>query len=307
MLANGSTYTGPYNATTISGNSWTIGPGVAPKADIYGVRVFGCEGSTDVTVDAIEWAVDNDMDVINMSLGSSFGTADDPSAVASTNAAKAGVIVVTSAGNSGPNQYITGSPGTADGALSTAANDSTPEFPGVAITLSSGLTHARRSTRTAMPSERRRLTARRSSVIDEQPGDDSQTSRSAAPSPTSARSAPGKIAVVEPRHLRPRRARRSSASRPGPAAVVDGQQRDDACPPFEGQITGNPDDGVPFTVTIPFLGVRGLRPRRRPTARKLRASNGTDGDIVARGRSRTRTSRASRTSRPAARGLVTAT
>ena len=66
-----------------------------------------------------------------MSLGSSFGTADDPSAVASTNAAKAGVIVVTSSGNSGPNQYITGSPGTADGALSVAANDSSPSFPAV--------------------------------------------------------------------------------------------------------------------------------------------------------------------------------
>ena len=52
------------------------------------IRVFGCEGSTDVTVDAIEWAVDHDMDVINMSLGSSFGTTEDPSAVASTNAAR---------------------------------------------------------------------------------------------------------------------------------------------------------------------------------------------------------------------------
>ena len=106
-----------------------IGPGVAPKADIYGIRVFGCEGSTDVTVDAIEWAVDHDMDVINMSLGSSFGTTDDPSAVASTNAAKAGVIVVTSAGNSGPSQYITGSPGTAEGAIATAAIDASPSFP----------------------------------------------------------------------------------------------------------------------------------------------------------------------------------
>ena len=102
-----------------------------PKADIYGIRVFGCDGSTDVTVDAIEWAVENDMDVINMSLGSRVRhRSDDPSAVASTNAAKAGVIVVTSAGNSGPNQYITGSPGTADGAIATAANDPSHDFPG---------------------------------------------------------------------------------------------------------------------------------------------------------------------------------
>ena len=129
MTAAGATYNGPYNASTITGNSWTIGPGVAPKADIYAIRVFGCEGSTDVTVDAIEWAVDHDMDVINMSLGSSFGTTEDPSAVASTNAAQAGVIVVTSAGNSGPSQYITGSPGTAEGAISTAAIDPAANFP----------------------------------------------------------------------------------------------------------------------------------------------------------------------------------
>ena len=60
-------------------------------------------GSTDVVVDAIEWAVDNDMDVINMSLGSPFGTKDDPPTPRPpTNAAKAGVVVVMSAGNAGP-------------------------------------------------------------------------------------------------------------------------------------------------------------------------------------------------------------
>ena len=107
VLSTGATYTGPYNATTISGNSWTVGPGVAPKADLYAIRVFGCDGSTDVVVDAIEWAVDNDIDVINLSLGSPFGTKDSPDAVAATNAAKAGVVVVISAGNEGPNQYIT--------------------------------------------------------------------------------------------------------------------------------------------------------------------------------------------------------
>src|SRR6185503_17604364 len=138
VTAAGATYAGPYNASTIAGQSWNVGPGVAPKADLYAIRVFGCLGSTDVTVEAIEWAVDNDMDVINMSLGSPFGSKDDPSAVASTNAAKAGVIVVTSAGNSGPSQYITGSPGTADGAIATAANDPWTATPGVRVQTTPG-------------------------------------------------------------------------------------------------------------------------------------------------------------------------
>src|SRR5204862_6170838 len=115
---------------------FSVGPGVAPKAELYAVRVFGCAGSTDVTVDAIEWAVDNDMDVINMSLGSTFGSKDDPSAVASTNAAKAGVIVVASAGNAGPSPYVIGSPSTADGAISVAANAPWENLPGAPQTSS---------------------------------------------------------------------------------------------------------------------------------------------------------------------------
>src|SRR5690348_3055423 len=135
VTAAGATYTGPYDATTLANPAnFNVGPGVAPKADLYAVRVFGCEGSTDVTVDAIEWAVDNDMDVINMSLGSPFGSTDDPAAVASTNAAKAGVIVVTSAGNEGPSPYVAGSPSTAAGAISVAAVDPWQTLPGASIT-----------------------------------------------------------------------------------------------------------------------------------------------------------------------------
>ena len=116
--------------------AFRIGPGVAPKADIYAYRVFGCAGSTNVTVDAINMAFDDDVDVINMSLGSVFGTADDASAVASTNVAKAGVIVVASAGNNGANQYITGAPGAGTGTISVAANDATASFPGATMLIS---------------------------------------------------------------------------------------------------------------------------------------------------------------------------
>ena len=142
VLSNGTTYTGPYNATTVSSNTWNVGPGVAPKADIYAVRVFGCNGSTDVVVDAIEWSVANHMDVINMSLGSPFGAADSPDAVASTNAARDGVIVIASSGNSGRSAYITGSPAASPGALSVAASDPTKNYPGANLALSTGATLA---------------------------------------------------------------------------------------------------------------------------------------------------------------------
>src|SRR5256885_13960844 len=77
------------------------------------------------------------MDVINMTLGSAFGSNDDPAAVASTNAAKAGVIVVNSAGNEGPSPYVVGSPSTAIGAISTAAVDPWKTLPGASISAAS--------------------------------------------------------------------------------------------------------------------------------------------------------------------------
>ena len=83
---SGNTYTGSYDANTFD-NSFIIPPGVAPKADLYAVRVFGCSGSVndDVLLAAMDWAFTNGMDVVNMSLGSSFGSNSDPDAVAVNN------------------------------------------------------------------------------------------------------------------------------------------------------------------------------------------------------------------------------
>lgn len=109
----------------------TVGAGVAPGADLYALKVFGdAGGSTDLTSLAIEWAMDpngdgdmsDHLDVINMSLGSPLGEPDDPSAISTNNAAAVGIIVATSAGNEGNTPYITGAPGVASLAISTAAN-----------------------------------------------------------------------------------------------------------------------------------------------------------------------------------------
>jgi len=137
VSADGTRFAGPYDAATPA-NSFRIGPGVAPLADLYAVRVFGCTGSTNVVVDALDWAVDNDMDVVNMSLGSPFGRPDDATAEASNNAALAGVVVVASAGNSGASPYITGSPAVGTRAISVAANDATAGFPAATLALGAG-------------------------------------------------------------------------------------------------------------------------------------------------------------------------
>jgi subtilisin family serine protease len=123
---------GSHVAGSAAGNGVTdrIGEGVAPGAVLYALRVFGCDGSTDVTSEAIEWAMDPDgdpgtddfVDVINMSLGSDFGDPNDPSAVTSQTAVELGIIVVVAAGNDGNGvSYVHGSPAVAPGVISVAA------------------------------------------------------------------------------------------------------------------------------------------------------------------------------------------
>ena len=130
VTAAGATFTGPYDANASTYSPLRIGPGTAPQARLYGLRVFGCAGSTGLTTLAIDWAMDpnNDddlsdhLDVINMSLGSAFGSVASSTAISADNAALAGVIVVTSAGNSGDTFFISGSPGSGSRVIATAAS-----------------------------------------------------------------------------------------------------------------------------------------------------------------------------------------
>jgi len=88
--------------------------GVAPGAQLYAVKVLN---STGVGYDSwviagIEWSVENDADVITMSLGG-LGYPYDPVSMASDAAVEAGVVVTVAAGNFGPSYTSTDSPGLA--------------------------------------------------------------------------------------------------------------------------------------------------------------------------------------------------
>ncbi|XKE51404.1 S8 family peptidase [Sutcliffiella horikoshii] len=75
--------------------------GVAYDVDLYAVKVLSGAGSGTLAgiAQGIEWAIDNDMDVINMSLGGSTGSSTLKQA--SDNAYNSGIVVVAAAGNSG--------------------------------------------------------------------------------------------------------------------------------------------------------------------------------------------------------------
>ena len=111
VLTNGVPYTGGYGKALNMGK-FLIGPGVAPEAKLYALKVFGCKGTTGLSVDAMEWAADPDadgdlsdrLDVVNLSLGNSYA---HPEIREQCRCApvKLGCVVVRAAGNSGNNFY----------------------------------------------------------------------------------------------------------------------------------------------------------------------------------------------------------
>ncbi len=126
----GKTYVGGYGPD-VPMATLQIGPGAAPNATLYALKVFGETGASQVLIPAIEWAVDPDgdgdfadhLDVINLSLGDDYAPHDAPEAAACDNAALAGVVVVASAGNDGDIYFATGAPGCAPRVISVAASE----------------------------------------------------------------------------------------------------------------------------------------------------------------------------------------
>ncbi len=99
--------------------------GVAPGVTLGAYRILGCQGSTDtdIILKALTKAKADKMNIVNLSIGSNFDSWPSyPDAVAAANLAKAGVVVVVSAGNSGDTGlFSAGSPAVGAGVISVAS------------------------------------------------------------------------------------------------------------------------------------------------------------------------------------------
>lgn len=124
---------GTHVAGIIAASDNTFGVvGVAPEAYLYAVKVLDRNGSgyTSDVIEGITWAMNNDIDVVNMSLGT---TSDIQALHDAVDAAyAAGVVLVAAAGNSGDGDGTTNEisyPAKYSSVIAvaaTASDDSTP-------------------------------------------------------------------------------------------------------------------------------------------------------------------------------------
>ncbi|PEJ52236.1 peptidase S8 [Bacillus sp. AFS002410] len=112
-------------------NSPSAVMGVAPDVDLYVYRVLGPygSGSNDAVMAGIDKAVQDGMDVINLSLGSSQNDPLSPTSIAINNAMLSGVVACVAAGNAGPEEKTLGAPGAAALAVTVGASDVSLTIP----------------------------------------------------------------------------------------------------------------------------------------------------------------------------------
>ncbi|AGX06586.1 minor extracellular serine protease [Bacillus sp. NRRL B-14911] len=123
------TFHGTHVAGVIAANGKMRG--VAPDAKIIAYRALGPggAGTTEQVIAAIEQAIKDKVDILNLSLGNSVNGPDLPISLALNKAVDKGITAVTSSGNSGPNTWTVGSPGTASKAISVGASTPMLQIP----------------------------------------------------------------------------------------------------------------------------------------------------------------------------------
>jgi minor extracellular serine protease Vpr len=114
--------------------------GIAPGAWLGNYNVFPggvLSARSEDILKAVEAAIEDGMDVLNLSLGGGYNGNNDLLANGLDNAVDAGLVVAVSAGNSGPGQGTVGSPGRARKVI-TVASSTNKHFVGQPFTYPDG-------------------------------------------------------------------------------------------------------------------------------------------------------------------------
>ncbi|GAB4311455.1 MAG: hypothetical protein Kow00117_04620 [Phototrophicales bacterium] len=141
--SSGNTYTGPWNnATPLS--TMDIGPGVAPEATLYAMKIGDCSPSVSfiAAASAIDFAIDPNgdgnpsdrLDVINNSYGGAYGTPQEVLVSQFDLAAQNGIVVVGAAGNEGDTYFINGDPNIAEWSIAVASVRHDTTYMGLELT-----------------------------------------------------------------------------------------------------------------------------------------------------------------------------
>lgn len=120
---------GTHVAGIIGANGAVVG--VAPQVSFGAYRVFGTEGSTtaEIMIQAMERALQDKMQVLNMSIGSAYQWPQYPTAQAADRLVNKGMVVVASIGNNGANGlYAAGAPGIGQKVIGVASFDNTHAY-----------------------------------------------------------------------------------------------------------------------------------------------------------------------------------
>lgn len=243
----GAAYPGPYEVS-FNPAAFRVAPGVAPRAKLFSLKVFGCDGSTTMLADALERAADPNkdgsfadrLDVVNASLGTSYALSSPTNGELVKNLTKVGSLLVTAAGNDGQTFFATGSPATYPEALAVAASADN-EFLQLSVTSpSSGTAHyaAAEGGFTTPLSDKGKITAELAA---------SQPANGCSPFSNAAAVA-GKVALVD-RGVCPFVQKFENAVAAGALAVVMVDDADDPLPFAMG-------GGDPGSIAIPGVMIR---------------------------------------------------
>ena len=128
---NHNTYDDNGHGTHVSGIACSNGllKGVAPKANIVMLKVLNESGNGNASdvLSGIQWVLNNhhkyNIKIVNLSIGTSSTMTNDPLVDAVEHLWDKGIVVVTAAGNNGPNPCSISSPGTSKKVITVGSSD----------------------------------------------------------------------------------------------------------------------------------------------------------------------------------------